>query len=110
VSFLINNVALLALFAAGSPADDQLRVALLSGHPDEVSGLGASLPTGIPCVELIVASYGALAMQNVMVDERDAAGVLNIEAARWWQANTHRIPLTKTPLLSPAVQTEEGKS
>jgi len=69
--------------------------------PHQPLCLGATLPTGIPCVELVIAAYGALSMQSVMVDERDPAGVLNIEAARWWQQNTHRIPLTRTPFLSP---------
>jgi hypothetical protein len=45
VTFLLNNVALLALLAAGGPADAQLKAALLSGDLGEVPRLGASLPT-----------------------------------------------------------------
>jgi hypothetical protein len=71
--------------------------------PHQPLCLGATLPMGIPCVELVIAAYGALSMQSVMVDERDPAGVLNADAARWWQQNTHRIPLTRTPFLSPKV-------
>ena len=61
--------------------------------------LGASLPPGIRVKELILMSYGALSMQSVMLDEGDAAGVLNLEAARWWQQNLDRIPLSRTPFL-----------
>jgi hypothetical protein len=49
----------------------------------------------------VLASYAALTLQSVMVDERDPAGVMNSEAARWWQANAGRIPLTTTPFLAP---------
>ena len=30
------------------------------------------------------------------------AGILNCDAAIWWQSNTHRIPLTAEPFLSVA--------
>jgi hypothetical protein len=63
--------------------------------------LGAQLPAGIRVKELVLMSYGALSMQTVMIDEGDAAGVLNPAAARWWQENLHRVPLTQTPFLSP---------
>ena len=62
--------------------------------------LGHTLPVGIPCVELLLLTYGALSMQSVMIDERNHAGVLNADAARWWQDNTQRIPLTRTPFLA----------
>ena len=57
--------------------------------------LGAQLPAGIQVKDIILMTYGALSMQTVMIDEWDAAGVLNPDAARWWQQNTHRIPLSK---------------
>jgi hypothetical protein len=41
-------------------------------------------------------------MQTLKIDERDAAGVLNPQAARWWQQNTDRIPLTSVPFLGSA--------
>jgi hypothetical protein len=63
--------------------------------------LGASLPAGIPLVELILAAYGALSLQAVTLDWADPAGVLNVKAAEWWQANRHRIPLTSVPFLVP---------
>ena len=51
--------------------------------------------------EAVLASYAALTLQSVMIDELDPAGVMNKQAARWWQANTGRIPLTSTPFLAP---------
>jgi hypothetical protein len=63
--------------------------------------LGARLPAGIRVKELVLMAYGALSMQTVMIDELDPAGVLNPVAARWWQANTDRIPLSRAAFLSP---------
>jgi len=40
-----------------------------------------------------------LSMQTVMIDERDSAGVLNSAAAKWWQQNLNRIPLTREPFI-----------
>ena len=57
--------------------------------------LGAQLPAGIQLKDLILMVYGAISMQTVMIDEMDSAGVLNPEAARWWQQNIHRLPLSK---------------
>ncbi len=64
--------------------------------------LGAKLPAGIRLKEIVLMAYAALAMQSVMIDEGDAAGVLNGDAARWWQQNRHRIPLSRAAFLSPA--------
>jgi hypothetical protein len=67
--------------------------------------LGAHLPVGIPVVELVLMSYGALSMQSVMIDPYDAAGVVNVKATRWWQQKLQQqpdfIPLSKTPFLVP---------
>jgi hypothetical protein len=68
-------------------------------HPIQALCLGAQLPPGIRLTELILLSYGALSMQTVMLDERDPAGILNHDAARWWQENLDRIPLTREPFL-----------
>jgi hypothetical protein len=68
--------------------------------------LGAALPAGIRVKELVLMAYGALSLQTVQIDETDSAGVLNIEAARWWQLNVARIPLSRTPFLAPE---NEGK-
>jgi len=63
--------------------------------------LGVKLPSAIPVSEIVLMSYGALTMQSVSLDERGYAGVLNAEAARWWQQNRHRIPLTAEPFIRP---------
>jgi hypothetical protein len=63
--------------------------------------LGVNVPRGYPLREAVLASYAGLTMQSVMVDEQDPGGVMNGEAAAWWQANTHRIPLTTAPFLAP---------
>jgi hypothetical protein len=70
--------------------------------PDPVQPLclGARLPAGIRVKELVLMAYGALSMQTVQIDEQDAAGVLNPAAARWWQENTGRIPLSRAAFLS----------
>lgn len=62
--------------------------------------VAALVPAGTPCKELILMSYGALCMQSVQVDELDPAGVFHIEAARWWQQNMHRAPLSRTSFLA----------
>ena len=49
--------------------------------------LGASVPRGLPLREIVLASYAALTLQAITLDVLDPAGVLNGEAARWWQAN-----------------------
>jgi len=64
--------------------------------------LGAQLPAGIQVKDIILMTYGAVSMQTVMIDERDAAGVLNPDAARWWQQNTHRIPLSRETFIDNA--------
>jgi len=69
--------------------------------PSQRLCLGANVPRGYPLREAVLASYAALTLKSVMVDERDPAGVMNGEAARWWQANTARIPLTTAPFLAP---------
>jgi hypothetical protein len=67
----------------------------------QVLCLGTAVAVGTPVRELILAAYAALSMQAVVIDERDPAGVLNAEAARWWQAHTDRIPLSREPFLAP---------
>ena len=61
--------------------------------------LGASVPRGYPLREMALASYGALTLQAISLDNLDPAGVLNAEAAVFWQANAKRIPLTTEPFL-----------
>lgn len=73
---------------------------VLSTHGQPLC-LGTTLPAGVRVKELILMAYGGLAMQNVQIDEADPAGVMNIDAARWWQHNLDRIPLSPTPFLRP---------
>jgi hypothetical protein len=63
--------------------------------------LGPNLPMGIPVSELILASYGVLTLQEAQMDPADSAGVMNVEAALFWQSNQQHIPLTKEPFLRP---------
>ena len=76
-------------------------VSRLGRFPTQILCLGTSLPANVTCTELVLMAYGALSMQTVQVDEGDPAGVLHIEAARWWQQNLHRMPLSTTPFLRP---------
>ena len=61
--------------------------------------LGAQLPAGIQLKEIVLMTYGALIMATVMIDELDPAGVLNPEAARWWQHNIKLVPLSRASFL-----------
>jgi hypothetical protein len=61
--------------------------------------LGAQLPAGIQLKEIVLMTYGALVMATVMIDELDPAGVLNPEAARWWQHNIKLAPLSRASFL-----------
>jgi len=63
--------------------------------------LGTSLPAGIPVSEIVLLSYGLLSMQSVMLDPDDSAGVMNAEAASFWQARLGDIPLSDEPFLRP---------
>jgi hypothetical protein len=72
--------------------------------------LGVNVPRGYPLREAVLASYAALAMQSVMVDELDPGGVLNRAAAKWWQSNTDRIPLSTAPFLAPIRESEASGS
>lgn len=63
--------------------------------------LGTSLPVGIPVSELVLLTYGLLTAQVIMSDPADSAGVMNVEAAKYWAANRHLIPLSTRPFLQP---------
>jgi hypothetical protein len=52
--------------------------------------------------DVVLMTYGALAMQAVMIDETDPAGLMNPAAARYFQQNRDLIPLSAAPFLSPA--------
>jgi len=59
--------------------------------------LGAKLPAGVRVKDLVLLSYVAIAMQSHQFDEFDTAGVLNREAALWWQARPVPTPLSGEP-------------
>jgi hypothetical protein len=63
---------------------------------------GSSLPAGIRAKELILLTYGTLAMQLMMTDPSDVSGVLNIDAARYFQVpkNLKKTPLTRESFLA----------
>jgi hypothetical protein len=67
--------------------------------------LGAKLPRGYPLREAVLTSYAALCLAAITLDELDPAGVLNAEAARWWQARATKIPLSQAAFLD---STEEA--
>ena len=62
--------------------------------------LGLKLPVAIPLREIVLRTYAALTLQAVMLDPRDAAGVLNRQAAAYWLANRDRMPLSSAPFLA----------
>lgn len=72
--------------------------------------LAAKLPQGTRLPQLVVLSYAALSMQSVMVDETDAAGVLNADAARWWQGRLDRTPLSREPFIPSATSSDRAAS
>ncbi len=61
--------------------------------------LGPEIAAGTPVKEIVLRTFGALTMQSVQLDERDAAGVMNPAAAAWWLQNRHRMPLTREGFL-----------
>jgi hypothetical protein len=61
--------------------------------------LGAQILANTPARELVLGAYAALGMITTQFDEQDPAGILNLEAARWWQANASRAPLTRATFL-----------
>jgi hypothetical protein len=62
--------------------------------------LGPSMSAGIRVVDLLVLAYAALALQSVIqVDEQDPAGVMNADAAVYFQQNRSRVPLTAKAIL-----------
>jgi hypothetical protein len=80
-----------------------------SGRGSQRLCLGVNVPRGYPLREAVLATYAALTMQSAMVDELDPAGVMNSQAALFWQANPGRIPLTTTPFLAP-LRSGRGRS
>lgn len=61
--------------------------------------LGAQLPRCTPLLHILVTAYGALTLQNVHVDPRHPAGVMNADAARWYLERPERGALTREAFL-----------
>jgi hypothetical protein len=70
--------------------------------PSQPVCLGPTLPAGIRVHSLLLLAYSVFTMQSVQVNELDAAGVFNPVAARWWQRNLARAPLSRLAFLEPA--------
>ena len=62
--------------------------------------LGIQLPVGIKLKELVLMTYASLTMGTVQMDETDPAGIMCLEAARWWQQHQDLVPLSHEPFLS----------
>ncbi len=62
---------------------------------------GTRLPVGIPVSELVIAAYSLLSLQSFQLDPEDSAGVMNVDAAVYWQSNRQHMPLTTEPFLRP---------
>lgn len=76
-------------------------------EPPQVLCLGTTMLAGHPVREIVLSVFGALALQNVMYDVYDSAGLLNREAAMFFQQSPGQIPLTRAPFFAiepPAVE------
>ncbi|NNC87239.1 MAG: hypothetical protein HKN82_02125 [Akkermansiaceae bacterium] len=83
---------------------DGIPTSLSFGQPICLGAVAA----GIEVKELILQSFTALTMQTIQPDPAHPAGVMNIEAARWFQdpRNARHIPLTREGFLeTPAAAT-----
>ncbi len=79
------------------PPDAQVGAPSHSAPRAQMLCLGSQLFPGIKLVDLVLMAYGALSLQTTQFSLADPAGVLNPEAARWFQANATHIPLTREP-------------
>ncbi len=70
-------------------------------QPEQALCIAPQIPAGARTAMLLLRAYGALSMQSIQIDIRDAAGLFNPEIALWWQQNLHRVPLTSVALLDP---------
>jgi hypothetical protein len=59
------------------------------------------LPPGTPPPEIIRLGHDTLTLQNVVLDERDPEGVLNVEACEYYRHHPEYLPLTHCGLLDP---------
>jgi hypothetical protein len=61
--------------------------------------LGA-LPVGPRVRELVLLTYFSLSLQTHQINPHDSLGLYRPDIARWWQLNSHRIPLSRAPFLA----------
>ncbi len=64
--------------------------------------LAPQFVAGTLLTEVVILSYLALTMQAGLSDPSDPAGVLNFEAARYYQKANIPIPLSREPFVKPA--------
>jgi hypothetical protein len=74
-------------------------VPTVAAGPVQVACLGDKLPVGIRVIELLLMTFRSLALQDYTIDERDPAGVMCADAARYYQRHTNWLPLTDEPFL-----------
>lgn len=80
-------------------------------QPHQAVCLGASIPAGTRCRHLVMMTYAALSGQTVQtVDPMSGPGVMNLEAAMYWQRNLARLPLTDEPFLSTLPEDLRGEA
>ena len=73
-------------------------------QPEQSLCIAPLVPAGTRTAMLLLQLYGALSMQSIQLDVRDAAGMFSPSVARWWQDNLDRVPLTKVAFLEPNTQ------
>jgi len=78
------------------------------GGPVQALCLGPTIPPGFPVKHLLLLTYISLTMMSAQFDQLDAAGVLNPEAADWWQHNARLLPLSREPFLPGPARPNHG--
>ncbi len=59
------------------------------------------LPIGIPPREIVLLGFYAITLQNIMLDETDPHGVLNVKACDYFRDHPEYLPLTTDGFLDP---------
>ena len=86
-------------YAVASLIEPQCFYPNVGGAPGQRLCLGARIPKGTPLSECVLLCYGLLTMVTVMLDPDDQAGVMNTDAATWFQ--DHRSPRAPARSRSP---------
>lgn len=74
-------------------------IAAMPGWPQAIC-LG-HVPAGVRLRELVLLTYGALAMQTVQLDQFDPMGLMNPEAGASWQQRIADLPLSRQAFFDP---------